>query len=71
MVKLDTIIRMDLDLKENDIDSVLKEESCMYGEAIRKRVVEIVTEHVEEILGMRCFGHSWKKHRFTGGWYSC
>ena len=24
----------------------------MYGEAIRKRVVEIVTEHVEEILGM-------------------
>ena len=24
----------------------------MYGEAIRKRVIEIVTEHVEEILGM-------------------
>lgn len=44
--------KFDLDLKENDIDSVLKEESCMYGEAIRKRVVEIVTEHVEEILGM-------------------
>ena len=34
--------KFDLDLKENDIDSVLKEESCMYGEAIRKRVVEIV-----------------------------
>ena len=44
--------KFDLDLKENDIDSVLKEESCMYGEAIRKRVIEIVTEHVEEILGM-------------------
>ena len=44
--------KFDLDLKEKDIDSVLKEESCMYGEAIRKRVVEIVTEHVEEILGM-------------------
>lgn len=44
--------KFDLDLKENDIDSILKGESCMYGERIRRRVVEIVTEHVEEILGM-------------------
>ena len=44
--------KFDLDLKENDIDSILKGENCMYGESIRKRVEEIVTEHVEEMLGM-------------------
>lgn len=44
--------KFDLDLKENDIDSILKGENCMYGEPIRKRVEEIVTEHVEEMLGM-------------------
>ena len=44
--------KFDLDLKENDIDSILKGENCMYGEPIRKRVEAIVTEHVEEMLGM-------------------
>ena len=44
--------KFDLDLKENDIDSILRGENCMYGESIRKRVEEIVTEHVEEMLGM-------------------
>lgn len=44
--------KFDMDLKENDIDSILKGENRMYSEAIRKRAEEIVTEHVEEVLGM-------------------